>query len=431
MKQTKIPYLIATIIILASAITVLAFGHYINKYRVVEYKETEKVHITLNFAYQNNPWNVGIQNVVSSFESEHPDIVVDFAPQYENEVYEDSLLKKIARDELGDIVQLKTPAEYVKNGLFAPIEEKVSSLSTFFYEYEGEVYSVGAVETTWGVLYNRDYFDQYGLSEPETYEDYLEICKVLKRSGITPIAVGGDDLWHMEYWTNHFFKTDVLSKNEDWLKDCNAGAVFWTDNEPGEMLNHLLEVFKYANGDWLGTSDVSTANMLADGEVAMIYTGPWTASIVSAQNESMSIGWFFVPDSEGVPHVAVNQDTYWGVTKKCAEDPAKYRAAMEFLEYFYTCEEYGELCHKTYTFPAYVGGVPAEEMPLQKEVMTEFVQADAKYTAYIGNEDTPLGFEKNMLEIVRDILSGKCDLDEGQELLQRAWMNCKKRGTQS
>ena len=42
------------------------------------------------------------------FEKKYPNIKVNYEVNYEDKVYEDILIKKIARNELGDIVQLKT-----------------------------------------------------------------------------------------------------------------------------------------------------------------------------------------------------------------------------------------------------------------------------------------------------------------------------------
>lgn len=103
----------------------------------------------------------------------------------------------------------------------------------------------------------------------------------MKNRGITPIGIGGSDLWHMEYWVNHFFRTDVLSTNENWLADCNAGTVSWTDEAPVQMLDELKNLFTagYVNYDWQTTSDGNLPYKMVE-EIAMMYTGPWTTSAI-------------------------------------------------------------------------------------------------------------------------------------------------------
>ena len=67
----------------------------------------DTVVLELAYAYQNSQWNSAIESIVQAFEKEYPDIEINYDINYEDNVYEDNLSKRIARDELGDIVQLK------------------------------------------------------------------------------------------------------------------------------------------------------------------------------------------------------------------------------------------------------------------------------------------------------------------------------------
>ena len=291
--------------------------------------------------------------MIRGFEEEHPEIDVQYEINYEDNVYEDLLSKRIARGELGDIVQLKTPETYAASGLLAAIPEEVAGAVSNVYAYRDQVCGVGAVESTWGILYNRSLFARYGLDEPETYEDFLEICGFLQRRDITPIGVGGADLWHMEFWVNHFFRADVLAQDGDWLKKCAAGEVRWTDEAPARMMAHLGQLFenRYVNGDWITATDTSLSYKMAGEEIAMVYTGPWTAETVQKLNPDMELGWFYVPDENGTVRASDNLDTFWSITAACAEDPEKYEAAVAFLEYFYSRDAYAQFCEDSATFP--------------------------------------------------------------------------------
>ena len=88
----------------------------------------EPVTVTLVYAYQNAQWNQGIQTIVEEFSKSHGDIIIDVQVQYEDKVYEDILAKLQARGELGDIIQLKTPQRYAREGLLAAIPEEMGAL---------------------------------------------------------------------------------------------------------------------------------------------------------------------------------------------------------------------------------------------------------------------------------------------------------------
>ena len=415
---------------LVMVIAVTLIGDVISYPRKQNTNAVEQIELELTYAYQNPQWNAAMENTIRNFEKEYPNINIHYDLSYEEKVYENVLNRKIARNELGDIVQLKTPKAYAAAGLLGPVSAEVASRVSSNFEYDGNVYGLGAIESTWGVIYNKDLFDLYGLKEPENYEDFLNLCRVLKSKGITPIGVGGKDLWHMEYWTNHFFRADVLSGDEDWLKKCEQGLVSWTDEAPRAMMNHFYELFHdgYVNANWITTADTSLAYKMSQGEVAMIYSGPWTAAAIQTLNPEMEMGWFYVPDEDGVIYAADNYDTFWGVTRECAADEKKYEAAMLFLSYFYEESVYAPLCESTCNFPLTVEAIDYELTPMQEEVTAAFQEADHQIPVYIGNEDTPERFERIMLELVRDILSGECAVEDGLQRIQNSWESCSGQG---
>ena len=43
--------------------------------------------------------------------------------------------------------------------------------------------------------YNKQMFNDAGVTPPETFDEFLDVCKKLKEVGHTPIAVCGVDGW--------------------------------------------------------------------------------------------------------------------------------------------------------------------------------------------------------------------------------------------
>ncbi len=418
-----IPFLILALLVLGASLFYDILVNRRQEKMTEAQSEEDVVELKLVYAYQNSQWNSAIENVIKSFAKEHPDIVIQYEINYESTVYDDLLKKKVARDELGDIVQLKTPEFFAANGLLGEISEEVAGQVSSVYEYDGKVYGVGAVESTWGILYNKTLFERYGLEVPETWEDFLDLCESLSRRNITPIGVAGEDLWHMEFWVNHFFQTDVLKSDPDWLEKCGEGQVRWTDEAPRRMMNHLCQLFEngYVNEDWMASTDTGLSYDMSQGEFAMIYTGPWTAEAVWKLEPEMELGWFYVPDENGTVCASDNLDVFWSVTVACEEDPEKYEAAMEFLDYFYSQDVYTEVCENSLVFPLTDVEIQYEEGSFMADVWDAFETADQKISAYIGNEDTPEEFEKNMLEVVQLMLNGDWTEEEAIENIQALW----------
>ena len=423
--------LIISIIILVSLLVILCgslfYDNIRNKERTKSAGEDEnQVEIELVYAYQNAQWNSAIEATVRNFEKKYPNIKVNYEVNYEDKVYEDILIKKIARNELGDIVQLKTPEPYASSDTLGEISDEVKNLVTYTYDVGGKTYGVGAVESTSGIIYNKEIFERYGLSVPQTYQDFLNICKILKSKGIAPIGVGGSDLWHMEYWVNHFFRTDVLSKNPEWLSQCSEGVVSWTDAEVIQMLADLKNLFDagYVNDDWQTTRDGNLPYKMAEGEIAMMYTGPWTSFAIQKLNPSMELGWFYVPGANGVTYAGDNLDTFWSVTKECEENPDKYDAAMTFLKYFYSEQNYTLTCEAICSFPLTKEWIATAGVPFQEETERAFRSSDKQIATYIGDEDTPVDFEKGMLLLLRSELNGELSVTDTAQHIQQLWDSC-------
>ena len=202
------------------------------------------------------------------------------------------------------------------------------------------------------------------------------------------------------------------------------------------MLSDLRQLFTsgYVNYDWQTTGDGNLPYKMVEGEIAMMYTGPWTSAAIEKLDASMELGWFYVPDEAGNIYAGDNLDTFWSVTKSCESDSKKYMAAMTFLKYFYSEENYRQVCEATSTFPLTkmsdqensADDPTSSEMnlALQAEIVHAFHDSDMRIATYIGDEDTPQDFEKNMLLLVQSCLSGENNVADTAAKIQHLWAQC-------
>lgn len=391
-------------------------------------KTQEQTVITLVYAYQNNQWNSCIEEVIRRFEADNPHIDVQYEIRYEDTVYEDMLYKLAARDELGDIVQIKEPYIWAESGLIAELPDHLSGQVSTACTVDGKTYGVCALGTTTGIVYNKALFAQFGLSLPKTYGDFLNICQILKENGITPLGVGGKDLWHFEYWLNHFLRADVLSTEPDFLAQCSAGERDWNDPLITTLLTHLNDLFRmgYVDESWPSTPDGALAYHVAEGQVAMVFSGPWLASDALSIDPSLDLGWFYVPNTAGQVVAGDSLDVFWTVTQNCARDQVRYEAAVDFLEYFYSEGVYEEI------YPAMAGFSTlidvSRDQNFQQGVLAEtqiaHEAADQCIRGYVGDENTPPGFEKKLLTLLSRMCAGDLTVEDTQALASQYWDEC-------
>lgn len=392
---------------------------------VPEEEETEQTVINLVYAFQNKQWNACVEEVIRRFEETHPHIDVQYEIRYEDTVYEDLLFRLAARDELGDVVQIKEPYAWAHSGLIATLPQSLTQQVSTLCTVDGETYGVCALGTTTGIVYNKAIFDRFGLSLPTTYDDFLALCATLKENGVTPLGVGGKDLWHFEYWLNHFLRTDILSIEPDFLAQCSSSERDWNDPLITTMLTHLNDLFRlgYVDAGWPSTPDGSMAHLLAEEQVAMVFSGPWLATDALALDENLNLGWFYVPASDGTVIAGDSLDVFWTVTSSCAADPARYAAATAFLEFFYSEGLYEE------TYSAMAGfstlndrsrDRQSDEAILQEVNLAHSAAAQC-IRGYVGDENTPPGFEKQLLTLLSRMCAGELTVAETQALSAEYW----------
>lgn len=359
-------------------------------------QEAKTVSLTLTYSGGELSWNRAVEFVCNRFMEKYPYIQIELSPSSSSNIgfYDDFLRTRIAKGELGDIIELHNGIQYAEHGYLAPITSDISNLVTTKQKYEGQVYQVGAYQTVYGLIYNKQLFLQLGLEEPQTYEEFISICETLKNYHLIPIALGGQDLEDMQCWINHFYLTDIIGKVPDWEQQYMNGNASWMDKEPENMLNHINELFAngYVVDNFRNISHSEAVQMLASGNVGMMYTGPWTFSQLETAAPELQYGWFFLPNETGDRYSYLECDIGWGISKTCMENTEKYDAANLFLSFFYSEGVYEQILDIMSAFSVTYRNIRLETGEIEKKI-----QMDVSYRLYLYKEESGPTAESNPL----------------------------------
>ncbi len=201
---------------------------------------------------------------------------IDMVPYPDTASYQTALQQTIRDEKAPGLFtwwsgpQLQT---LVENGL---VEDLTSVWDNYIYNegvsqgvadaftFDGKIYAA-----PWSVLYNvvfynKTVFDQYGLKEPETFDEFLTVCDTLKSNGVTPIALKSDS-WAGFIW----FQALLAAKDVELYKGVCDGSIKYTD----ERIVEVMEIWKdMLDKDYFSLpidwSDVRAA--FSNGEVAMM-----------------------------------------------------------------------------------------------------------------------------------------------------------------
>lgn len=221
-------------------------------------------------------------------------------------------------------------AELDKN--FAPVWKTLGTV-------DGKAYGVafkGANKST--VWYRAKAFDDAGVSEPKTWDDFTKALQTLSDSGVAnPLSVGGGDAWTLTDWFENVYirvagpeKYDQLSKHE----------IKWTDDSVKQSLTLLSQLWGKQNLIVGGSSGAlqtlfpqSVTNVFGDNpKGAVVYEGDFVATNIAQETKS-KVGtdakFFDFPSINGSPTAVVG-----GADIAVAMKDNK--AAQEFLKYLAT-----------------------------------------------------------------------------------------------
>ena len=296
-NRRKRGLLIISIIILVSLLVILCGSLFYDNIRNKERtksagKDENQVEIELVYAYQNAQWNSAIEATVRNFEKKYPNIKVNYEVNYEDKVYEDILIKKIARNELGDIVQLKTPESYANSDTLGEISDEVKNLVTYTYDAGGKTYGVGAVESTSGIIYNKEIFEENNVELPKTFDEFLDVCTTFQNAGVTPLAAGLKSWEPLLKSSMAFVTAEYLSTDE--------GKGFGEKYRNGEVTmdgtwNPYIETWSQLIDNGVYTADMTgidhdqALEQFATGGSAMFCSGPWDYDAIMEKNPELQL----------------------------------------------------------------------------------------------------------------------------------------------
>src|SRR5258708_34757903 len=143
--------------------------------------------------------------IIADFNKTNPDITVKFQATKPDQ-YNGALSAKLGSGTAGDIITCRP----FTNSLDMFTKGQLSDLTklpgmenfTTFAKHawstpdDKSTFCVPMASVLHGFIYNKDYFDKNGFTEPKTYEEFMTLLdKIQKEGSMTPLALGVKDGW--------------------------------------------------------------------------------------------------------------------------------------------------------------------------------------------------------------------------------------------
>lgn len=242
-----------------------------------------------------------------------PNITLEVTKLPDDQYYT-SLKTKLASGECPDIILVQpkyaganSVIGLAKAGYLAPLSDlsvldKIGEAGTESFTYNNEVYGVPSGVTILGTYYNKDIFAANGLSVPQNWEEFLNVCETLKKAGVQPIVMGDKDMYVMQFGLYQLAASKVYPSNPAYDDQLRTGDTKFTDEGTWDK---VLEMYKtlYDNGyiasNSLGLGAQQAIQKFVDGEAAMTFDGSFNATAIQADGAAaFERGYFPLPGNE-------------------------------------------------------------------------------------------------------------------------------------
>jgi multiple sugar transport system substrate-binding protein len=235
-------------------------------------KENPDVDVELNI-FDHEAYKTAIRNFL---QADPPDVVTWFAGNRMKFFVDQGLFEDVS-----DVWQ--------QNNLFNDMASTASALNV-----GGQQYGVPYAYYQWGVYYRKDLFAEYGLGEPRTWADFMNICATLKQNGVTPVTIGTKYLWTAAGW---FDFLNLRVNGMDFHMELMDGKASYEDPRLdrvfeiwGEMANQGYFLENHATFSW----QEAQAPMI-NGEAAMYLIGNFIVPSLKDAGVVDKVGYFQFP----------------------------------------------------------------------------------------------------------------------------------------
>lgn len=272
---------------------------------------------------------------VAAFQELYPNITITYEGITD---YASDMTTRLTSNDWGDICMIPTTIPLTElSDYFAPlcdlsaIEDEYNFAST--RSYDGKVYGIPSTGNAQGIVYNKQVFEDAGITElPTTPDEFIDDLKAIKAydSSIDPLYTNYAAGWTMTAWDAYIGggatgNADYLNVEMPQTHDVFAKGALGDDNiGPYAVYNILYQAVSQGlteadptTTDWEGCK-----GRINNGEIGTMVLGSWAiVQMQAAGDNADNIGYMPFPITvDGVQYASAGADYSYGVNKNTSDD---------------------------------------------------------------------------------------------------------------
>jgi raffinose/stachyose/melibiose transport system substrate-binding protein len=378
-------------------------------------------------SWRNDDLTIWEDDILPAFHEQHPDIEISFEPTAPDD-YNATLESKLEGGTAGDLITCRpfdvSLGQYEDGHL-----EEVSDFegmdafdetarSAWVTDDGAELYCVPMASVIHGFMYNTEVFDELGLDEPATTEEFHDLLDDVADDGTyRPMVLGTAEQWEAatmgfqnigpNYWDGEAGRA-ALIEGEERLDDPHYVEVF----------EELASWSDYLPPGYESMTNSDSQNLFTLGEGAVFPAGSWEIALFNEQAD-FEIGAFPPPLPAGQDTCHISDHTDIGIGMNAAtEHPDEARTFLEWV----ASPEFSEIYANELPgfFPLADHEVQLED-PLAQEILSwrEECEPTIRNTYQILSRGEP-NLENEMWDLSAQVLNGTVEPDEAAQRAQES-----------
>jgi len=282
--------------------------------------------------------------LIPAFEAQHPEIDVQFTPTSPTE-YNAALNARLDGGTGGDLITCRPfdgSLALYQRGQLSDISD-LDGLDNFpdfakaaWQTDDGSAtFCVPMASVIHGFIYNAEAFEELGLEEPETVEDFFGVLDAIQEDGTyTPLAIGSADQWEAAtmaytnigptYWNGEEGRQALLD-----------GSAEFTDPQFVKPFEVMQRWNNYMGRAYQAQGYTDSQNLFTLGRAAIYPAGSWEIGGFN-QQAFFEMGAFPPPVEAAGDTCYISDHTDIGIGMNAASDAPE--AARTFLEWVASAE---------------------------------------------------------------------------------------------
>lgn len=355
----------------------------------------ENVNISFSFWEPSidNDIEKALEKIAERYYEIHPEVKIEFISRQVSG-YSEWLKEQFASNKAPTIISDHAPnaMRYYNKGLVVDLKDELSAPTPYSGETPWrelfsdskfikalEDVSVAWFEFGMAYYYNVDLYENLGISVPKNWNEFMSNCEIIKEHGVTPVALMAQKDEALE-WLASYIATGMLGKTANDFKEFDAdedgtinkeefAAVVQSGREPEfkkvftESQKAFWEAYdKYISytSNAIETDEAEAKEQILKGVAGHIMSGSWDLKNLYAKHKGANrMGIFRLPRFSEENGAYIDNNPYIGgvqgiCVSACGTDRER-AAAIDFLEFLFSEEQYRTFIEETMFFPTMKG----------------------------------------------------------------------------